>query len=55
MYIFGTLPEKAPNNKLYNTGICIDKNGDIIGKHPKTHLFDIDIPGQITYKESDTF
>jgi omega-amidase len=27
----------------------------LIAKYRKSHLFDIDIPGRITYKESDTF
>jgi hypothetical protein len=27
---------------------------NMIARHRKTHLFDIDIPGQITFKESDT-
>jgi len=25
-----------------------------LGKHRKVHLFDIDVPGKITFKESDT-
>lgn len=29
-------------------------SGDILAKHRKMHLFDIDIPGKITFKESDT-
>ena len=36
-------------------GFCFDSNGSLIAKYRKTHLFDIDIPGKITYKESDTF
>lgn len=28
-------------------------DGEVIGKHRKVHLFDIDIPGKITFKESD--
>lgn len=27
----------------------------MIAKYRKSHLFDIDIPGKMTYKESDTF
>lgn len=39
---------------MYNTAICF-KDGELISKYRKTHLFDIDIPGKITYMESQTF
>lgn len=49
----GSIPEKAGEN-LYNTCFIFGKNGDMLGKFSKLHLFDIDIPGKITFKESDT-
>lgn len=48
----GSIPEKE-NGKLYNTSYLFDKSGDIIAKHRKMHLFDIDVKGKITFKESD--
>jgi predicted amidohydrolase len=48
----GSIPEKE-NDKLYNTSYLFDKNGDIIAKHRKMHLFDIDVEDKITFKESD--
>lgn len=48
----GSIPEKE-NDRLYNTSYLFDKNGDIIAKHRKMHLFDIDVKGKITFKESD--
>ena len=48
----GSIPEKE-NDKLYNTSYLFDKEGDIIAKHRKMHLFDIDVKGKITFKESD--
>ena len=48
----GSIPEKE-NGKLYNTSYLFDKKGDIIAKHRKIHLFDIDVKGKITFKESD--
>ena len=30
-----------------------DSDGSLLGKHRKTHLFDVDIPGEISFKESD--
>ena len=55
MYIFGTIPEVTDSNQLYNTLLAIGRDGELIAKYRKMHLFDIDIPGKITYKESDTF
>lgn len=51
--IAGSIPEKD-GGKLYNTSFIFDKNGDIIGRHRKMHLFDIDIQDGITFRESDT-
>ena len=48
----GSIPEKE-NGKLYNTSYLFDKEGNIIAKHRKMHLFDIDVKGKITFKESD--
>ena len=48
----GSIPEKE-NDRLYNTSYLFDKKGNIIAKHRKMHLFDIDVKGKITFKESD--
>ncbi|AMD16962.1 carbon-nitrogen hydrolase [Methanobrevibacter sp. YE315] len=48
----GSIPEKDGEN-LYNTSYLFDKQGDIIAKHRKMHLFDIDVKDKITFKESD--
>ncbi len=48
----GSIPE-IEGNKLFNTSYLFDKHGNIIAKHRKMHLFDIDIKGKITFKESD--
>ncbi|RNA03508.1 omega-amidase NIT2 [Brachionus plicatilis] len=49
--IGGSIPERE-DDKLYNTCIVFDPEGNLIAKHRKVHLFDIDIPGKITFKES---
>ncbi len=48
----GSIPERE-GDKLYNTSYLFDKTGSIIAKHRKMHLFDIDVKGRITFKESD--
>ncbi|XP_078433229.1 nitrilase/cyanide hydratase and apolipoprotein N-acyltransferase family protein [Wolffia australiana] len=51
--IGGSIPERS-GNQIYNTCCVLGPNGELKGKHRKIHLFDIDIPGQITFKESKT-
>ena len=54
MYLVGgSIPERA-GNKVYNTATAFDRLGQMVAKYRKMHLFDIDIPGKITFKESDT-
>lgn len=50
--IGGSIPERD-NDKHYNTSICISPDGEIIKKHRKVHLFDINVPNKITFYESD--
>lgn len=49
----GTMPERC-DSKLYNTCTVWNSNGEMIAKYRKMHLFDIDIPGGITFKESES-
>jgi len=55
--IGGSIPElgdeeQSEKNKLFNTCTVWGPTGALIGKHRKTHLFDINIPGKITFQES---
>ena len=52
--IGGSMPEKDAEGNVYNTSYIFDREGDQIGKHRKVHLFDIDVKGGQTFKESDT-
>ncbi len=49
----GSIPERDGEN-IFNTSYIFDRNGKLIGKHRKMHLFDIDVEGGIKFKESDT-
>ena len=49
-----TLNAISKTAKLYNTSVFFDNEGKILGKHRKMHLFDIDVKGEIYFKESDT-
>lgn len=51
----GSIPERdETDGKLYNTATVYNPRGDLVAIHRKVHLFDIDIPGGITFKESET-
>ncbi|XP_041980470.1 omega-amidase NIT2 isoform X2 [Aricia agestis] len=50
--IGGTVPERC-GDQLYNTCTVWDGSGKLLAQYRKMHLFDIDIPNKITFKESD--
>lgn len=51
----GLIPEKEESSdKIFNTSLTFDPQGEIVALHRKAHLFDIDIPNGITFKESVT-
>ncbi len=47
----GSVPEQE-GELIYNTSYCFNREGRLVGKHRKLHLFDIEIPGGISFKES---
>ena len=51
--IGGTIPE-LDGERVYNTAFCFDKKGDLIGRHRKVHLFDVELKGKLSFRESDT-
>lgn len=52
----GSIPEKSEEDgKIYNTSFVFNRNGELIAKHRKVHLFDIDIPNGVTFSESSIF
>lgn len=55
--VAGSFPERDVQKPktLYNTCTVWNPKGELITKHRKVHLFDVDIPNGITFKESDGF
>jgi len=47
----GSIPE-AWNGKIFNTSYTFVRNGKIVAKHRKIHLFDVNIENSISFKES---
>lgn len=50
----GSIIERDNNGRLYNSCFIFNEKGELVGRHRKVHLFDIDIPGQIIFRESAT-
>jgi omega-amidase len=60
----GSIPERGvgvgggggadEEDVLYNACCVFDGKRGLIARHRKTHLFDVDIPGEISFRESDT-
>jgi deaminated glutathione amidase len=50
----GSITEHAPGeHKRYNTSALFGPDGERLAVYRKIHLFDVDLPGRITIKESD--
>lgn len=50
----GSIPEYGEETKkYYNTSLTFSPSGELVATHRKVHLFDIDIPGKITFRESE--
>ena len=54
LYIVGgSIPELAEGN-VYNTSFVYGRDGRLLARHRKAHLFDIDVEGGQSFRESDT-
>ena len=52
--IGGSIPEYEESTRnYYNTSLTFSPTGALLATHRKVHLFDIDIPGKITFRESE--
>lgn len=50
----GSIPEyETKSKKYYNTSLIFSPEGKLLDTHRKVHLFDIDIPGKISFHESE--
>jgi predicted amidohydrolase len=50
----GAIPLQT-NTKVYNSSLRILADGSIVNDYQKIHLFDVDVTGQKSIRESDTF
>ena len=49
----GSIPERC-GGRIYNTSYVFGPGGGLLGRHRKIHLFDVNVPGGICFRESDT-
>ncbi|MBX7164919.1 MAG: carbon-nitrogen hydrolase family protein [Pirellulales bacterium] len=45
-------PSDVPG-KIFNTSLVFDAQGERVASYRKLHLFDVDVPGRVCYRESD--
>ena len=51
----GSLLEKTPDEpRAYNTSCLFDPHGALVARYRKLHLFDVDLPGRVSVRESAT-
>ena len=51
--IAGSVPE-LDGDRVYNTAFVFAPDGRRIARHRKAHLFDVDVPGGVRFRESET-
>ena len=51
--IAGSVPELS-EGRVYNTAFVYGRDGQQLARHRKVHLFDIDVAGGQSFRESDT-
>ena len=50
----GSFHEVGPDDRhTYNTSLVFDRSGDLAAVYRKIHLYDVEIPGRVSYLESD--
>ena len=54
IYVVGGSIPQIRDNKIYNTSYTFDRQGNEIHDYSKTHLFDIQVDGGQSFRESDT-
>ena len=51
----GSLLERSPRaGRFHNTCTVYGRDGTLLARYRKVHLFDVDIPGHVTHRESDS-
>ena len=55
MWIVGGSVPEAADDRVFNTSCLFDRDGEIVARYRKIHLFDVDLPGEPPMRESAVF
>src|SRR4249920_1486573 len=47
------LEQAAGERRTFNTTCLLSPRGELLARYRKIHLFDVDLPGRVTVRESD--
>ncbi len=51
--LLGGFPERGAGNKIRNSAVLLDPSGAVVSVYRKMHLFDVDVPGGRSFRESE--
>jgi deaminated glutathione amidase len=51
----GSLAVKASSDKAINRSFLIDRRGEVVARYDKIHMFDVDLKGGESYRESHSY
>jgi predicted amidohydrolase len=50
--VAGSFHERGPGSHTYNTSLVFDRAGELAAVYRKIHLYDVEIPDRVSYRES---
>jgi predicted amidohydrolase len=51
--LLGGFPERGAADKIRNSAVLLDPSGAVVSVYRKMHLFDVDVPGGRSFRESE--
>jgi len=52
--LLGGFPERGAGSRIRNSALLLNPDGDVTALYRKVHLFDVDVPGGRSFRESET-
>ncbi len=48
----GSMLETGPQGRCFNTSVLLDRKGEVVSRYRKAHLFDVEVAGEVSFRES---